>query len=172
MSISVRMSEHEARHDSGQENSLSSHIKWIPTQMTAVYPVLIYRSVFPTTIMIARISLFPWGMNFIVLPTKRKLLFKNHFQGPKNKYRWQNWGKNKDQWKFLKQFPSMGFVFLDTVLTVITSTIKTMQYEQLWEVSIPMHHFKKSVFLPLPLTNLTFSLRPTLAWWLIFFFFF
>lgn len=103
--LSIRMSEHEIRYDSGQENSLSCHITWVHTQMTVASPALIHRSVLPKTIMLSFIPAFPWGMSIRVLPTRRKAFSRNHYHSSKNKDRRQNLGKNTDQWKFPKQFP-------------------------------------------------------------------
>lgn len=136
------MSEHEIRYDSGQENSLSCHITWVHTQMTVASPALIHRSVLPKTIMLSFIPAFPWGMSIRVLPTRRKAFSRNHYHSSKNKDRRQNLGKNTDQWKFPKQFPPMGSIFLDTVLAIITTTIRKGQYGHLSGVSPQCSTFK------------------------------
>lgn len=136
------MSEHEIRYDSGQENSLSCPITWVHIQMTVAQPALIHRSMLTKTIMLSFIPAFPWGMSIRVLPTRRKAFSRNHYHSLKNKDKGQNLGKNTDQWKFLKQFPPMGFVFLNTVLAIITTTIRKGQYEPLSGVSPQCTTFK------------------------------
>lgn len=139
MTLSIRMSEHETRYNSGHENSLSCHITWVQTQMTVAQPALICRSVLPKTITLSFITPFPWGISMTVLSAQRKAFSQNHFprsQEKKNKR--QNQGENIDQWKFLKQFPSTAFVFLDSLLTVITTRRKG-QCEHLSGVSVSTH---------------------------------
>lgn len=86
--------------------------------------------------MLSFIPPFPWGMSIRVPPTRRKAFSRNHFHSPKNKDRGQNLGRNAHQGKFLKQFPSTGSVDVNTVLPVITTTVRKGQSDQVPGASI------------------------------------